>query len=66
MDKETMMQYWQIMGPARADEDRRDLLEMAPTPEVLTLQAWAEEALERHHAWRAQHRPDLDIEAREV
>lgn len=61
-----MLTYWQIMGPARADEDRRDLQEIPRTPEVLTLRGWAEEALARHHEWRAQHRPDLDVEAREV
>ncbi|WP_054953107.1 hypothetical protein [Flaviflexus massiliensis] len=66
MDKETLMTYWQIMGPARADEDRRDLHEMEPSPQVLELRAWANEALQAHHEWRAQHRPDLDIEAREV
>ena len=65
MDKHTMLTYWELMGPGRADEDRRDLHEMPATPEVLTLHAWAEEALARHHEWRAQHRPNLVEEARQ-
>lgn len=61
-----MLTYWQILGPGRADDDRRELYDMEPSPEVLKLREWAEEALARHHAWRARYRPDLDIEAGSV
>ena len=65
MDKQTMLDYWTLMGIERLDEDHRTLQAMEPTPDVRWLVSVAEEAKRAHHAWRARCRPDLVAQADE-
>lgn len=66
MEHETMMQYWDLMGVERVDEDERKLRDMHQTPQVKTLRRWANEAMTRHRAWVAKNHPELLEEAQVV
>lgn len=57
MDRQSMLDNWQIMGIQQPDEDHKTLQAMEQTGEVAWLCDIAEEAKQHFHAWEVEHHP---------